>query len=100
MTASENLAPRSVAEQRLLYFGTGRWQHDFLDRRVPACGRLQAATSGSFRAVQLQNSALPTELGMAVITSLRHTLVTACAGPFWHTAFIAQVMSIAVSSPV
>ena len=36
MTASEIIsAPRSVAEQRLLYFGTGRWRHDFLTGERP-----------------------------------------------------------------
>jgi hypothetical protein len=74
-------------------------RHSSRRSRAPASGRVQAVVSGGFRAVQLQNGALPTELGIAVITSLRHTLVTACAGPSWHTAFIAQVMSIAVSSP-
>ena len=39
MTASQNALPRSVAEFRLLYFGTGRWRHDFLDGRATGSGR-------------------------------------------------------------
>ena len=38
-TASEKSSTCSVTELRQLYFGTGRWRHDFLDGRATGSGR-------------------------------------------------------------
>lgn len=41
MPALKNSSPRSVAELRLLYFGTGGWRHEFLDGRATADGHCE-----------------------------------------------------------